>query len=116
MNLARNAIKFTGEGKCLSGFFCEKLTRKNVFLRFEVSDSGIGIPKEDLDTIFDEFSHSRQNQNPENSKGIGLGLTIVKKLVELLNGRIHVESTPGEGSIFTVVLPLKGHIPQKKNS
>ena len=119
MNLAGNAINFTEKGKVLIRVKGEKFTHKCVTLRFEISDTGIGIPKEDLGIIFDEFSQSRL-RNPENRKGIGLGLTIVKKLVELLNGRIHVESTPGVGSKFSVVLPFArpqtgtGEVPDKK--
>jgi signal transduction histidine kinase len=86
-----------------------------VYLRFDVTDTGIGIPKEDLDKIFDEFTQSRQNNSSE-QKGVGLGLTIVKKLVELLNGRVFVESTPGEGSRFTVVLPFSGRILQERSA
>lgn len=113
MNLAGNAIKFTDKGNVSVRVFREKSTRKNVFLRFDVSDTGVGIPKGDLDKIFDEFTQSRQN-NSIDQKGIGLGLTIVKKLVELLNGRVHVESTLDEGSTFTVVLPFNRQNPTRK--
>ncbi|MFW6352077.1 MAG: ATP-binding protein, partial [Bacteroidota bacterium] len=113
INLAGNAIKFTDEGKVSVRVTKEKLTRKSMFLRFDVSDTGIGIPKQDLDIIFDEFAQSRQ-KNPDSRKGVGLGLTIVRKLVELLNGRIYVESAPGKGSRFTVVLPFGRPDPMKK--
>ncbi len=119
INLAGNAIKFTDEGKVAIRVVHEKITRKNVFLRFEVADTGIGIPKENMNVIFNEFIQLGQ-KNPEVRKGTGLGLTIVKKLVELLNGRIHVKSKSGKGSVFTVVLPfgrpnlLNKELPDKK--
>ena len=112
MNLAVNAIKFTDQGKVAIQVAKERVTTKKVYLRIEVADSGMGIKKEDLDIIFDEFSKLRY-QNPKNSKGAGLGLSIVKKLVELLNGRIQVESTPGSGSRFTVILPFQKPQPDK---
>jgi signal transduction histidine kinase/CheY-like chemotaxis protein len=106
MNLAVNAIKFTEKGEIKIQVIREKLTRKDVFLRFDVIDTGIGIPKEDIEYIFDEFAQLKLSKNT-NNRGIGLGLTIVKKLVNLLHGRLNVESTIGEGSKFTVVLPFK---------
>ena len=106
MNLTGNAIKFTDEGKVSIHLFNEKNTSKNVFLRFEVTDTGIGIRKEDLNTIFDEFAQLQMG-NEKKRKGAGLGLTIVSKLVDLLYGRLHVESAPGKGSKFTVVIPFE---------
>lgn len=113
MNLAGNAIKFTEKGNVSIRVSREKIARKNVYLRFDVTDTGIGIPKGDLDKIFDEFTQSRQN-NLREQKGVGLGLTIVKKLVELLKGRVFVESTQGEGSRFTVVIPFNRPNPIRK--
>ncbi|MGC9352874.1 MAG: ATP-binding protein [Mariniphaga sp.] len=106
MNLTVNAIKFTDEGEVTLRVFNEKTTSKTVFLRFEVEDTGIGIAKEDLNKIFDEFAQS-QFGNEKKRKGAGLGLTIVRKLVDLLNGRMHVESVPGKGSLFSVVIPFE---------
>jgi signal transduction histidine kinase/HPt (histidine-containing phosphotransfer) domain-containing protein/ActR/RegA family two-component response regulator len=105
MNLASNAINFTEKGEVRIRVIREKLTRKDVFLRFDVTDTGIGIPQEDMGIIFDEFAQSKFSKKT-NNKGIGLGLTIVKKLVDLLHGRLYVESTVDEGSKFTVVLPF----------
>lgn len=105
MNLAGNAINFTEKGTVTIQVFREKLTRKDVFLRFDITDTGIGIPQADLEYIFDEFAQSSVSRKI-NNKGTGLGLTIVKKLVELLNGRLYVESTEGQGSKFTVVIPF----------
>ncbi len=106
MNLTGNAIKFTDEGKVSIRVFRERDTTKKVFLRFDVEDTGIGISKDDLDKIFDEFTQS-QLGSEKKRKGAGLGLTIVRKLVDLLNGRLHVESNLGTGSKFTVVIPFE---------
>ncbi|SHF02370.1 Signal transduction histidine kinase [Mariniphaga anaerophila] len=104
MNLTGNAIKFTDEGRVVIDVSVEKDKSKKINLRFEVEDTGIGIEKEELDKIFGEFS---QLGNEKKRKGAGLGLTIVQKLVDLLNGKIHVESTPGSGSKFSVVIPFE---------
>ncbi len=106
MNLAGNAIKFTDEGEASIRVSNEKMMRKSVFLRFQVHDTGIGIPREDLKNIFDEFAQLNQG-NEKKRKGAGLGLTIVRKLVDLLGGRLHVDSEPGKGSEFTVVIPFE---------
>jgi signal transduction histidine kinase/DNA-binding NarL/FixJ family response regulator len=106
MNLAGNAIKFTDEGEISIQVSSEKMTRKTVFLRLQVHDTGIGIPREDLKIIFDEFAQLNLG-NEKKRKGAGLGLTIVRKLVDLLGGRLHVDSEPGKGSEFTVVIPFE---------
>lgn len=106
VNLTVNAIKFTDDGEVVIRVLTEKTTSKMVFLRFEVEDTGIGIAKDDLNKIFDEFTQS-QLGNEKKRKGAGLGLTIVRKLVSLLNGRLYVESEPGKGSKFSVVIPFE---------
>ncbi|MEE4286870.1 MAG: ATP-binding protein [Mariniphaga sp.] len=106
MNLTGNAIKFTDEGNVSIRVFNERTTAKKVFLRFEVEDTGIGISEDDLSKIFDEFTQS-QIENVKKRKGAGLGLTIVRKLIDLLSGRLFVESKPGIGSKFTVVIPFE---------
>lgn len=99
-NLLENAIKFTeqGEIKILA-------SRQNGSLRLAVSDTGIGIPDQDLDRIFVEF-YRGQPSIAKKFRGTGLGLTIVKKLVDFLGGNIEVSSEVNVGSTFTVVLPL----------
>jgi signal transduction histidine kinase/AraC-like DNA-binding protein len=105
-NLLSNAFKFTPEGGRID-FTVGKMIKE---LELRISDSGIGIPKERIDNIFDRFyqvdgSHSRE------SEGSGLGLALTKELVELHKGKIKVESTEGEGSTFTILLPLgKEHL------
>jgi len=71
-----------------------------------VIDRGIGIAPDHLQIIFDEFTQIDTNVSRQHG-GTGLGLSLVKKFVELQKGRIEVRSTPGEGSTFTVTLPLR---------
>jgi signal transduction histidine kinase/CheY-like chemotaxis protein len=100
LNLVSNAVKFTEHGKveirCSSSF----IENGRLTLKFEVSDTGIGIPSENLGHIFDEF---RQADTSITRKygGSGLGLAICKKLATLLHGTIVAHSTPGKGSVFT---------------
>jgi signal transduction histidine kinase len=70
----------------------------------EVSDTGIGIAPDDLDKVFQRFYRVDKNRNVENGN-FGLGLALVKRIVELHYGTIEVESTPGQGSLFRVKLP-----------
>ncbi len=97
INLLNNAIKYTSCG----GAITLKLSGTNEQVRFEVSDTGSGIPKEYVDKIFDKFERIAS----ERQEGTGLGLPIAKGIVELHGGKIWVESQPGQGSSFIVVLP-----------
>ncbi|MBN2237606.1 MAG: response regulator [Bacteroidales bacterium] len=98
LNLLKNAIKFTESG--VVKFWCDEVTENNkTALKFYVQDTGIGIPLEKTDLIFDVFrqvddSHSRK------FGGVGIGLTVVKKLVTMLGGEVGVESTVDHGSTF----------------
>jgi len=106
-NLIGNAIKFTPQG----GQVHLSFQKQDNELVMRVSDTGVGIPKEDLPKIFEQFY--RVQRRGEEIKGTGLGLAIVKKIVLLHGGRIEVESEPDRGSTFSVFLPLiDGHIPQ----
>lgn len=105
INLVGNAIKYTEKGEINVRIFTEKRKKRKVFIRFEVEDTGIGIAKKDLNTIFEIFSQPGI-KNEKASHGAGLGLTIVQKLVDLLDGRLHVDSELGTGSEFMVVLPF----------
>lgn len=106
INLVSNALKFTKKGKVTLSLSLENKDN-NVFLKLEVKDTGIGIPEEYLDKIFEKFVQVDVNLQ-EQYKGTGLGLSIVKRLVELFKGSISVESKIREGSKFTVLFP---HIP-----
>jgi signal transduction histidine kinase len=100
LNLLDNAAKFTERGEIR---ICA--ARENGSVKLVVSDTGIGIPEEDLDRVFEEF-HRVGTANGKKYRGTGLGLAIVKRLVGLLGGSIEVSSKVGEGSSFTVTLPL----------
>ena len=99
-NLLSNAMKYTPKGKILLG--CR---RRGDSLRIEVWDTGIGIPESELKAIFDEF-HQLDNPARELSKGLGLGLTIVQRLADLLGHGVDVHSRKGIGSVFSVEVPL----------
>ena len=100
LNLLGNAAKFTEKGEIKV-----KAAQQNGSMKVMVSDTGIGIQKEDLNQIFEEF-HQGNRSNGGNHAGTGLGLAIVKRSLKLLGGEIAVESEVGKGSTFTVTLPL----------
>lgn len=106
INLITNAIKFTNHGQISLTISVEETTNQNCLLRIEVSDTGIGISKEEQHKIFDEFVQL-DTELTQKQRGAGLGLAIVKKLVNLHDGKIEVESTPGKGTRFTVQIPYK---------
>ncbi len=105
-NLIANALKFTERGEISITINKLKETDDSVDLFFGVSDTGIGISQEKLDVIFQPFSQV-DNSTTRKYGGTGLGLTIVKSLVELMGGMISVESEAGAGSTFWVTLPYK---------
>lgn len=113
MNIVNNAIKFTKEGKVELevGIHKEEISRLDLF--FKVKDSGIGIPENKLDDIFESFVQVEGGSNRKTG-GTGLGLAIVKKLINLMNGTITVHSEEGEGTTFEVILPF--NISFKKTS
>jgi signal transduction histidine kinase len=101
-NFASNAIKFTPAG----GRVLIKAARgAGEMWCVEVTDTGIGIAQEQIPLIFEEFQQVNVS-NPHHGGGTGLGLPISKRLVELLGGRIHVESEPGAGSTFAAIWPM----------
>ncbi len=100
-NLLSNAVKYNRESGEVH--FTVSRTDKNV--KIVVADTGIGIAEEDLSKLFEEFTRIKTNET-RNISGSGLGLSITKKMVELYNGTIDVKSKPGEGTTFTVTLPL----------
>jgi signal transduction histidine kinase len=101
-NLVNNAIKFTEHGEIQVAV--RHLREKNS-VEIEVKDTGIGIPKEALPAIFDKFRQV-DNSSTRSYGGVGLGLHIVKVYTEALGGSVAVASQPGEGSTFTLSLPV----------
>ncbi|CAL1518314.1 ATP-binding protein [Chitinophaga sp. MM2321] len=104
VNLTSNAIKFTSEGAVDIHVACIKAAGNIVRIVFTVRDTGIGIEPAKLDSIFDRFNQAEASTTRKYG-GTGLGLTIVKQLIELQDGTITVESKPGAGSTFKVELP-----------
>lgn len=102
INLIGNAIKFTGDG--VVTIEVEKLPSGDLF-EIRVSDTGVGIATENLSRIFDEFVTIDSAFTRENA-GTGLGLAITKRLVEAMAGEIEADSVLGEGSLFTIRIPL----------
>ncbi len=105
INLTNNAIKFTEKGKIDVLITRIGQSENKATLRFEVTDTGIGIPEEALGSLFRVFSRLKQNRS-RLIAGTGLGLSICKKLTDLMGGMIGVESTPGKGSMFWFSLPF----------
>jgi signal transduction histidine kinase/DNA-binding response OmpR family regulator len=104
-NLIGNAIKFTAQGEIVVQVRKELQTEDELNLHLCVSDTGIGIPQEKHKTIFEAFTQA-DGSITRNFGGTGLGLTICSRLVELMGGRIWVESTPGKGSTFHFTVRL----------
>lgn len=104
-NLVGNAIKFTEQGEIEIGVRVEGRTTGGVVLRISVRDTGCGIDAAKLESIFEAFSQAEVSTNRKYG-GTGLGLTISRHLIELMNGLIEVQSEPGRGSTFSVVVPL----------
>jgi len=100
LNLMSNAIKFSNEGDEI----IVSIKDKNEFVEISVKDNGIGIEDEHLDIIFDRFKQVDKSLS-RNTEGTGVGLSLVKSIVELAGGSIYAESEFGKGSKFTVMLP-----------
>ena len=116
-NLIANAIKYTAKGKILIG--CR---RRSGQLSIEIWDSGVGIDTFDLQAIFDEY-HQVDNAARERSRGLGLGLSIVKRLGDLLGHSVQVRSAMGKGSVFAIDVAQQlqhpggqAHLPDQSNS
>ena len=106
INLSNNAVKFTRKGQVVVRIDYEKSSEDEVVLKISVQDTGIGIKKEDMKTLFQSFQQvdSKRNRNIE---GTGLGLAISKNLLGLMGGEIWVESEYEKGSTFSFTLPQK---------
>jgi len=105
-NLMDNAIKFTHRGEVVLRVALEDETNGGVLLRFTVKDTGIGIAPDKIDRLFDAFTQADGSTTREFG-GTGLGLTISKQLVEMMGGKIDVESEAGKGSTFRFTVRLK---------
>jgi signal transduction histidine kinase/ActR/RegA family two-component response regulator len=103
LNLLSNAIKFTDRGRVDLEIVVLSQSREEVRLRFGVRDTGLGIPRGQLETIFRPFEQLGDEES--RSGGTGLGLSISRKLIRLMGGDIRVESTPGQGSFFFFEVP-----------
>jgi len=106
INLLSNAIKFSIDGKVKLSINSQTTEDNTLRLIVEVTDTGIGIEKEKLQSIFDDFTQEEADTSRKFG-GTGLGLSIVKKLVELHQGEIHVQSEKNKGSVFTCTLLYK---------
>jgi signal transduction histidine kinase/DNA-binding response OmpR family regulator len=105
-NFLSNAVKFTGEG----GRIVVSGRVLGTMLEFTVADTGIGIPEDKLDLVFEKF-YQIDSSDKRLYPGTGLGLAIVKMIVTALGGTVRVQSRLGEGSAFTITLPLAGNAP-----
>jgi signal transduction histidine kinase/CheY-like chemotaxis protein/HPt (histidine-containing phosphotransfer) domain-containing protein len=106
LNLISNALKFTHEGGVTIKLELARMREKVIFIRFIISDTGIGIDPQKQKSVFDRFQQA-QTETTRRYGGTGLGLAIVKQLVEIQNGSITLESEPGKGSAFRVELPYQ---------
>lgn len=107
LNLLKNALKFTNEGYISYGFEIKKIHDKSI-LKFYVEDTGIGISMDKREFIFDVFRQVDESKTKVYG-GTGIGLSISKKLTELLGGEIWLESKKGKGSVFYFTIPLEGY-------
>jgi signal transduction histidine kinase len=106
LNLINNAVKFTPQGTVTVTVSKVEETKKGITLKFEVADTGIGIPEEKLNRLFNAFSQVDASHTRKYG-GTGLGLAISKKMVNLMNGEIWVESEENKGSTFIFTIQLK---------
>ncbi len=105
-NLLSNAVKFTKEGEILVTCESKRLDENKIWLNIKVIDTGIGIPANQLNRLFESFSQV-DGSITRRYGGTGLGLSICKQLIELMHGKIDIESTPGIGTSFSYSLVLE---------
>jgi len=106
INLAGNAIKFTKEGNVKVHAYVNRILDETIFMEFSVTDTGIGIPEDKLEQIFERFRQA-ESHTTRKFGGTGLGLSIAKQLVELQNGTLSVKSEFNVGSVFSFCIPYK---------
>jgi signal transduction histidine kinase len=99
LNLAGNAVKFTSQGKVTCAVYCPECSGGNARIRFEVEDTGIGIPADIQQQLFRKFTQADASIT-RRFGGTGLGLAISKELVQLMGGDLGLKSVPGKGSTF----------------
>jgi len=109
INLVGNAIKFTNEGSVQVHGKVSKKDKENTLVEFSIIDTGIGIPKDKLATIFERFQQA-ESHTTRKYGGTGLGLSIAKQLIELQGGKLSVKSKLDEGSVFTFFISYKNTI------
>lgn len=114
-NLVSNAVKFTSGGTITISVDLRKQEQDDLWLDFEIKDTGIGISKEKLEHIFEKFAQA-ESSTVRQYGGTGLGLSITRLLLELMGSEIHLDSTPGEGSRFYFSLPVKQAMIQTHSS
>ncbi|WP_022940044.1 aerobic respiration two-component sensor histidine kinase ArcB [Psychromonas hadalis] len=102
-NLITNAVKFTDQGEVKIRCFCERGDANQTLLCFEVQDSGIGIPADQLEKIFAMYYQVKGNRH---ATGTGIGLAVSKQIVDAMGGKITVSSEEGKGSLFKLCLPV----------
>ena len=116
LNLIGNAIKFTEEGEVKIIVSLVADNAEDIELKFSITDTGIGIPQDKLSSIFDAFTQAT-NETTRKYGGTGLGLTIVKQLVNIMGGNISVQSIEGKGSTFSFHLTFKkGKLPKQNGT
>jgi len=105
-NVLSNAFKYTHKGNVEFSVYPENVEDENVTIAFRITDTGQGMTKEQIDKIFDEYTRFNIEAN-RTTVGTGLGMSITNRLVNLMNGRITIESEVDKGSVFTVYIPQK---------
>ncbi len=113
-NLVNNAIKFTYHGQIFIHLTLEKTEGNIFFIKFNIKDSGIGIPQEKIDNMFKAFTQVDMSTTRKYG-GTGLGLSICKELTELMHGKIAIDSENGRGSNFHFTIPFQKSETDKKN-
>jgi signal transduction histidine kinase/DNA-binding response OmpR family regulator/ligand-binding sensor domain-containing protein len=104
-NLISNAIKFTSKGGAIKVFLNQISKNDNNYIELKIKDNGIGIEADKLTHIFDRF-YQVDDSNTRKAHGSGIGLSLVKELIKLMDGDVAVESEVNNGSVFTVILPI----------
>ncbi len=106
-NIVGNSVKFTEAGHVYINATTKELSSGSMGIRFEIEDTGIGIPKEQVTTVFEKFSQA-DSSSQRKHEGTGLGLSICSHIIALMNGTIGVESELGQGSLFWFEIALPG--------